>query len=283
MATARILSSLSLSLSIFLSACFDPAPSSVSSSDGTTSLGETGDDDPSTTARPDASTTGSAGATAGVGSGETGGSPPDASSSTGESVVPEGSSTSGDASTGGVEESSSTGAQVASDRTVFLLPRVGAPMSFAGLAGADSLCQEAAESAGLGGTFMAWLSIGTVSGVLTRFSVEGGPFVLVDGTEIAADWDDLTDGTLAAPILMDADGFAYQPNASPERYVITHTNADGAGAGGVIPCSGFTADSIIEARWGDAGASDASWTQTGDSWACDSATSGGPSLYCFEQ
>lgn len=282
MTTARILSSVSLSM--FLSACFSPPPSSVSSAGGSTSVDEADDESSSTTSRPDASSSTSAAESSIGGSGETGGAPPDASTSTGESIASDdSSSTSSDASTGEHGDSSSSGEPVGTDRTVFLLPYAGAPMSFAGLEGADALCQAAADAAELEGTYMAWWSAGSIADVLDRFSVDGGPFVLVDGTEIASDWDDLTDGTLAAPILVDADGFAYAPNATPERYVITHTNADGAAAAGVTPCSGFTADTIIEARWGDAGATDASWTQTGDGWGCDSSAGGGPSLYCFEQ
>ncbi len=156
-------------------------------------------------------------------------------------------------------------------------------MDFGGIEGADVRCQAAADSAGLEGTFLAWLSAGSTAQVVDRFSLDGGPFVLVDGTVLAEDWEDLTDGSVMTPILMDASGLTYAPTALPEQYVITHTHQDGTSMGGLQPCGGFTADSAIEAGWGNAGASDESWTVSGDRWQCDSASGGGPSLYCFEQ
>jgi hypothetical protein len=186
-----------------------------------------------------------------------------------------------EASTGEPDEGS-TG-EIDPSRVVFLLPYAGAPMDYGGLAGADALCQAAAEDAGLPGTFMAWLSGGLGVGVVDRFNLDGGPFVLTDGTEIAADWADLTDGTLAAPIVFDADGAEHGVVSDfPETLVITHTNADGSAAGGFAPCAAYTADGI-EAGQGSAEAQDTSWSRTGDTWACDNGLSGGPSLYCFEQ
>ena len=59
-----------------------------------------------------------------------------------------------------------------------------------GLAGADAECQALADSAGLPGTYMAWLSDSTAS-PSTRFTRLGVPFERVDGVRIADDWDDL--------------------------------------------------------------------------------------------
>ena len=61
-----------------------------------------------------------------------------------------------------------------------------------GLDGADGTCQSLAGAAGLHGTFKAWLSDLNAGGsVAERFNHSNVPYRLVDGTEIAADWDDL--------------------------------------------------------------------------------------------
>jgi hypothetical protein len=68
---------------------------------------------------------------------------------------------------------------------------------------ADQRCQDLADAASLGGTFKAWIS-GRVDtgdgplphGVVDRFTQNPGPYVLVNGTKVADDWADLTDGSL---------------------------------------------------------------------------------------
>lgn len=65
-----------------------------------------------------------------------------------------------------------------------------------GLPGADAICQAEADAAGLPGTFMAWLST-PGSPPAGRFPTHScGPYQLVDGTVIADEWADLTDGDL---------------------------------------------------------------------------------------
>lgn len=284
--TTSLLRPASLASILALTACFSPAPD-VSAGDpaGSTSGALDGSSSgPNAPATSVDDGSGDAGGEVGPAPGDdaSSGSPPDSTSGD-DTDGPAQSPTSGEDSTGTTgDEEGSTGVADTS-RVVFLLPYAGAPMNYGGLEGADAQCQASAAEAGLPGTFMAWLSAGAAAQVVDRFSIDGGPFVLVDGTEIAADWADLTDGTLAAPILLDAAGLEYDASALPERYVVTHTNADGTAAPGVTACSNFTADTIIEAQWGDASITDASWTQTGDSWACDNGFSGGPSLYCFEQ
>jgi len=68
-----------------------------------------------------------------------------------------------------------------------------------GLSGADSICQTRANSAGLPGTYRAILSSSTVS-ASARLTQSANPYRLVNGTIIANNWADLTDGALAAPI-----------------------------------------------------------------------------------
>jgi hypothetical protein len=77
-----------------------------------------------------------------------------------------------------------------------------------GLAGADALCQNAADSAGLDGSFLAWLSTTTTSligetiptGPAYRFVRHHVPYVLPNGQQVARYFGDLVDGDLENPI-----------------------------------------------------------------------------------
>ena len=70
-----------------------------------------------------------------------------------------------------------------------------------GLAGADVECNSLAEAAELSGTYKAWLSTPTVSAA-DRLTHSEVPYVLPDGTRVADDWIDFTDGALAHAIDM---------------------------------------------------------------------------------
>jgi hypothetical protein len=74
-----------------------------------------------------------------------------------------------------------------------------------GIDGADALCASQASAAGLEGEFNAWLST-LSSAAADRLSRSTVAYVLVDGTLIAKDWQDLTDGEIAARIDLDASG-----------------------------------------------------------------------------
>jgi hypothetical protein len=96
-------------------------------------------------------------------------------------------------------ETGSTG--TATFRQVFLTSAVfGAKLG--GLEGADAKCQAAAELAGVEGTFRAWISTPTTS-PMANFVQSSVPYVRIDGVEIAANWLDLIDGELAAPLEVD--------------------------------------------------------------------------------
>lgn len=69
-----------------------------------------------------------------------------------------------------------------------------------GLSGADAICQEAADAAGLDGVFQAWLS-DSVDTPSTRWkTLSLGPYFLLDGGVVAASFGDLVDGTINAEI-----------------------------------------------------------------------------------
>jgi hypothetical protein len=144
---------------------------------------------------------------------------------------------------------------------------------FGGLAGGDAICASRALAAGLSGSFRAWLST-SYGSPASRFKYASVPYVLVDGTRIADDWDDLIVGNLAHPInITETGGF------QPRGLVWTGTWPDGTAA--AQTCS----------DWTDSGPSDVLlgrpqhfinplWTAAGvfTRLCLDSLP-----LYCFEQ
>lgn len=144
-----------------------------------------------------------------------------------------------------------------------------------GLVGADVICQEEATAAGLTGAFKAWLSDSTGSSPLNRFTHPAAPYVLVDLTQVAASWADLTDGTLDHAINLTSTG----GTLGAGEFVATATFADGA-----YDWIGFVCND-----WTDGTGSN--WTSTGnynsttDFWTHDGGeTCDSPlHLYCFQQ
>jgi hypothetical protein len=144
-----------------------------------------------------------------------------------------------------------------------------------GLAGADAICQELAEDAGLTGTWTAWLSDDNADAI---DRIPDGQYQLVDGTVIADDKDDLTDGFLKAPIGLNEFGSPWEAN------VWTGTQPDGTDAG--ENCSNWTENSGSGGcSAGDSGcgvfgilATNPNWTQSTDFGVnCNESNS----LYCF--
>ncbi|MCH8824424.1 MAG: FG-GAP repeat protein, partial [Planctomycetes bacterium] len=142
-----------------------------------------------------------------------------------------------------------------------------------GIAGADATCNGLASTAGLGGSWVAWLSTTTLDAV-DRLTPGSGPFVrAVDGTKIANDIADLTDSSLDVAIEDDENGtdVGFRP-------VWTATAADGLYTG-TGDCNGWTSNSsTFRAMTGNASRSTSSWTtiRTDD---CDLSSA---RLYCFE-
>ena len=80
-----------------------------------------------------------------------------------------------------------------------------------GLVGADAKCQaEADDPASIvpSGTYLAWLSDGTDSPD-TRFKKSSHPYLLSDGTKIAENYTDLTDGSILHAIDLDPTGVTF--------------------------------------------------------------------------
>jgi hypothetical protein len=99
-----------------------------------------------------------------------------------------------------------------------------------GLPGADDICRRLATSAGLSSSFSAWLSDFTGSPA-SRFSQDGGPYELVDGTIVANNWADLTSGMLRHPIDLNEKGGA--PASSPDSITSFAVWTDTTPSGGL--------------------------------------------------
>ncbi len=145
-----------------------------------------------------------------------------------------------------------------------------------GLAGADAKCQDAANAAMAGGTWMAWLSDG-MKGPATRFTTKDHPrpYVLTDGKAVASNWADLLSPPLVNNINKTEDGSMV---GSPND-VWTNTNPDGTPTGSDKLCSGWSSAMMMDkGNHGDRNQKDATWTAKGNV-GCDTLLH----LYCFEQ
>jgi hypothetical protein len=141
-----------------------------------------------------------------------------------------------------------------------------------GLLGADAICQQLADGRKLGGTYKAWLSDSTAS-PSTRFVRSTGPYQLVDGTRIAANWTSLTDGSLRVPINLTES----KNTVTGSDLVWTHTLVDGTAAPSDEHCGEWKVATGSGGR-GTAAYADSNWTQSGSA-ACNT----GQHLYCFQQ
>lgn len=148
-----------------------------------------------------------------------------------------------------------------------------------GLASADAECNALADGAGLSGTYKAWLSDESAS-PSTRFTQATVPYVLVDGTRIADNWADLTDGAI--------DGFIDQTESGsvPAVSIWTGTRANGTEYSG-INCNNWT-----EGTGSAAGIIGATALNGGYFWTGAQASGTGRvtvgcqvslSFYCFQQ
>jgi hypothetical protein len=102
-----------------------------------------------------------------------------------------------------------------------------------------------------------------------------GPYVLVDGTIVANDWSDLTDGALAAPINLNEKGEFTSVD------VWTNAAADGTrlNATSESTCGNFgSSESTLTGAFGVSTETGATWTNSGVD-TCDQMKA----LYCFGQ
>lgn len=149
-----------------------------------------------------------------------------------------------------------------------------------GLTGADAICQSLADSAGLPGTYLAWLS-DAVDSPSTRFARSVFPYTRVGGLVVADSYTDLTTRRLPldAGININEKGEFITGAA-----VWTNTRPDGTPIALLqrLNCNGWTsADDGITAFVGASGDIDVEWTfRIGvTNRTCDTPSA----LYCFQQ
>jgi hypothetical protein len=161
-----------------------------------------------------------------------------------------------------------------------------------GLAGADALCQKLATQTLRPGTFKAWLS-STATSAAQRLTHSTGPYVLVNGTRVAANWAGLTSGTLLSAINLTETGGP--PPAG--TLVCSSTNVGAAWTSTAADGTLATMLGATCADWGTSGLSTGALLgvvgPTGSGWTngCGAQTAGNnsaicaqtASLYCFEQ
>ena len=133
-----------------------------------------------------------------------------------------------------------------------------------GLAGADAKCREAADSDLPhlhGRSFKAWLS-DSGADAADRLQHAAVPYRLVNGTIIASDWNDLTDGTLDAQLIRTENG-----DWATLVSVWTGTKQDGTEESET--CQDWTSPSNSELGWhGSTEFTDSRWTHLGTG-TCD--------------
>jgi hypothetical protein len=144
-----------------------------------------------------------------------------------------------------------------------------------GLSGADAKCQGLAEEANLPGTYKAWLSDST-SSPSSRFLPSTGPYRLINGTTIAANFTDLTDETLLAPI----DVTETRGGVGSSIGVWTHTLPSGNGGGDAdAHCANWSSSAPVAAgNYGHATNPRLEWT-----YVSEASCSNFFHLYCFQQ
>lgn len=127
-----------------------------------------------------------------------------------------------------------------------------------GLAAGDAICRNLATAAGIRqpGSFTAWLSAAGTNAI-DRFDHDG-PWMRLDGIEVAASFQDLTDGALASPINLTETG-TYLNNWA------VWTGTLGAGWEGPSHCSSWIEDSAASfGEYGLANSADLPWTFGGE-------------------
>jgi uncharacterized protein DUF1554 len=151
-----------------------------------------------------------------------------------------------------------------------------------GLAGADATCQAHAETAGVRGSFKAWLSDDAISAG-DRLYHAATPYVLVDGTVVANDWAELASNFLAHPIDRTELGDSptvFDTGCGPFAGVFTGTGAPNAFSVAGQNCNGWsTADGAVNALIGHALEANSHWTNLCSFQPCSTPTP----LYCIEQ
>jgi hypothetical protein len=164
-----------------------------------------------------------------------------------------------------------------------------------GLAGADEKCNSLAAAAGLTGTYKAWLSDATES-PSTRFAKAAVPYLLVDGTLIAKNWDALTNDDKPLESAIDRTEWGESPPDGDKpscagRPVLTVTSRTGRYRYADMspapePCDNWTSSSsatLSLLSWGNWSGTGSAWTRICSSTAPTNGCEYANPIYCFEQ
>ncbi len=146
-----------------------------------------------------------------------------------------------------------------------------------GVMGADLKCQRAADNAGLNSSFKAWISNIPSPSASQRLPHNHTPYLRLDGAMVAANWSDLTDGSLLAPINIDEFG-----NTVNDENVWTGTNYTGLPMTPfmVYSCNNWTENRI---EGGGGGIGNTQFTDERWTHLVAQSCSAQASLYCIEQ
>lgn len=153
--------------------------------------------------------------------------------------------------------------------------------SLGGLSGADAKCQVSADAGKLGGVWKAWLS-DNITSVSARLIHSTSPYVNVNGSIIANNWQDLTDGNLQNRISKTEFG------QDDGGQIWTNTKSDGSlkNTDNSKTCFNWTiGDNQYSGIVGDSNYTTASWTDRGYNGGLQGYGTCGEvgRLYCFEQ
>lgn len=154
--------------------------------------------------------------------------------------------------------------------------------NFAGLEGADRLCQTYADRGNLPGNYKAWLSSATAS-PSTRFVKSTGDYIRPDQTVVANGWTDLTDGSLDNAITITEKGVTYT-DGDPDVWSNTATN--GTPISATLTCDGWViGNNSANGNLATATSTSTAWTANGFDMACGWTVPGTneAKLYCFQQ
>jgi hypothetical protein len=142
-----------------------------------------------------------------------------------------------------------------------------------GPTGADQKCNDLADAAGLLGTYKAWLGDSNTDPA-TRFEKSNYPYELTNGDVIADNWTDLTDGTLAFPILYTEQGLV---RTIPSHMVWSNAYTTGITWAGGNHCSDWTSTTGTGFT-GNSGSVGSSWALAANVDCTELRR-----IYCFEQ
>ena len=153
--------------------------------------------------------------------------------------------------------------------------------NFGGISGADDICQNRADDAGLVGTYLSWLSSSASNSPSQRFNQRPIPYQLTNRIRIADNFNSLTSQDLINPINVDENGNTI--NSTFNSAVWTNTLRRGDILTGLddTDCDNWALEPQNNAT-GSVGSydeTDFNWSYSGSLNPCTNEAR----LYCFEQ